>query len=91
MAARFDLPVYLYARAAQRPEREVLADIRRPQFEGLAELIATPDYTPDFGPARLHPTGGAVVVGARPFLIAYNINLESQDLDLAKEIAKSRP
>jgi glutamate formiminotransferase len=89
VAARFDLPVYLYARAAQRPEREVLADIRRPQFEGLAELISTPEYTPDFGPTRLNPTGGAVVIGARPFLIAYNINLESQDLDLAKEIAKS--
>jgi len=88
IASRFDLPVYMYARAARRPQREVLADIRRPQFEGLAELISTPEYTPDFGPARLHPTGGAVVVGARPFLIAYNINLDSQDLDLAKEIAK---
>src|SRR5690349_11445791 len=88
VAARFELPVYLYARAARRPTREVLADIRRPQFEGLAELIATPDYKPDFGPARVHPTAGAVVVGARPFLIAYNINLESQDIDLAKEIAK---
>jgi len=89
IAERFDLPVYLYARAAQRPQREVLADIRRPQFEGLGDLISTPEYMPDFGPAHLHPTGGAVVVGARPFLIAYNINLESQDLDLAKEIAKS--
>lgn len=89
IARRFDLPVYLYARAALRPEREVLADIRRPQFEGLAELITTPEYKPDFGPGRLHGTGGAVVVGARPFLIAYNINLESQDLDLAKAIAKS--
>jgi glutamate formiminotransferase / 5-formyltetrahydrofolate cyclo-ligase len=88
VAMRFDLPVYLYARAAQTPRREVLADIRRPQFEGLRELISTPDYKPDFGPARLHPTGGAVVVGARPFLIAYNINLESGDLNLAKEIAK---
>jgi glutamate formiminotransferase / 5-formyltetrahydrofolate cyclo-ligase len=89
IADRFALPVYMYARAAQRPEREILADIRRPQFEGLAELISTPDFAPDYGPARLHPTGGAVVVGARPFLIAYNINLDSQELDLAKEIAKS--
>ena len=88
IARRFDLPVYLYARAARRPEREVLADIRRPQFEGLRELISTTEYAPDFGPAHLHPTGGAVVVGARPFLIAYNINLESQDIDLAKAIAK---
>lgn len=88
VAERFELPVYLYARAAQRPERQVLADIRRPQFEGLRDLIATPEYAPDFGPARVHPTGGAVVVGARPFLIAYNINLESRDLDVAKDIAR---
>ena len=88
VAERFELPVYLYARAAQSPAREVLADIRRPQFEGLRDAIKTPEYTPDFGPAKIHPTAGAVVVGARPFLIAYNINLESQDIDLAKEIAK---
>lgn len=88
VAECFDLPVYMYALAALRPGREVLADIRRPQFEGLRELIATPEYAPDFGPARLHPTAGAVVIGARPFLIAYNINLESRDIDVAKDIAK---
>ncbi len=88
VAARFDLPVYLYARAALSPSREVLADIRRPQYEGLRELIAAEEHAPDFGPARLHPTAGAVAVGARPFLIAYNINLESRDIDLAKDIAK---
>jgi glutamate formiminotransferase len=88
IAERFDLPVYLYARAALRPGREVLADIRRPQYEGLKELIGLAEHTPDFGPARMHPTAGAVAVGARPFLIAYNINLESQDLELAREIAK---
>jgi glutamate formiminotransferase len=88
VAHRFDLPVFLYAKAAQRPDRVVLADIRRPQFEGLRDQIGLPDQGPDFGPARLHPTAGAVAVGARPFLIAYNINLESTDLDLAKRIAK---
>jgi glutamate formiminotransferase len=88
IAARFQLPVYLYARAATRPQREVLAEIRRPQFEGLKDLIATPQYAPDFGPARLHPTAGAVAVGARPFLIAYNINLESRDVELAQQIAR---
>jgi glutamate formiminotransferase len=88
-AERFDLPVYLYAEAATRPERRVLSDIRMPQFEGLADLIATPEYEPDFGPARVHPTGGAMVVGARPFLIAWNINLESTDLALAKRIAST--
>src|SRR3954452_14643057 len=88
VAERFELPVYLYARAAQMPAREVLADIRRPQFEGLRDLISTPEYTPDFGPSAIHPSGGAVVVGARPFLIAYNINLESRDVAVAKDIAK---
>ena len=88
VAERFDLPVFLYAKAALRADREVLADIRRPQYEGLRELIGEPDNAPDFGPARLHPTAGAVAVGARPFLIAYNINLETRDLELAKGIAR---
>jgi glutamate formiminotransferase len=89
IADRFELPVYLYARAAQRPDRVALADIRRPQYEGLRDQIAVPEEAPDFGPARLHPTAGAVAVGARPFLIAYNINLDSTDLDLAKRVAKA--
>ncbi len=88
VAERFDLPVYLYARAATRPDRVVLADIRRPQFEGLRDLIATDEWAPDFGPRRLHPTAGALAVGARPFLIAYNINLESPDVELARRIAR---
>jgi glutamate formiminotransferase len=88
IAQRFDLPVYLYAKAAARPERAVLADIRRPQFEGLKELIATPAYAPDFGPQHIHATAGATVVGARPFLIAYNINLESHDVEIARRIAR---
>jgi glutamate formiminotransferase len=88
IAERFELPVYLYAKAAQRADREVLADIRKPQYEGLRDLISQPGNAPDFGPARLHPTAGAVAVGARPFLIAYNINLETRDLDLAKNIAR---
>lgn len=88
IADRFDLPVYLYARAATRPDRVVLADLRRPQFEGLRELIGQHGREPDFGPSRIHPTGGAVAVGARPFLIAYNINLASSDVDLARRIAR---
>ena len=87
IAERFELPVYLYGEAATRPDRVVLADIRKPQYEGLKRLMAEPDRKPDFGPARLHPRGGAVAVGARPFLIAFNINLESADLGLAKRIA----
>jgi glutamate formiminotransferase len=88
VAERFGLPVYLYARAARSPSREVLADIRRPQFEGLREMIEGDEHAPDFGPRHLHPTAGAVAIGARPFLIAYNINLETADVDLAKNIAK---
>jgi glutamate formiminotransferase len=89
IAQRFDLPVFMYARAALRADRQVLADIRRPQYEGLRALIGEPGNAPDFGPARLHPTAGAVAVGARPFLIAWNVNLETRDLDLAKNIARS--
>ncbi|MEA2677526.1 MAG: glutamate formiminotransferase / 5-formyltetrahydrofolate cyclo-ligase [Chloroflexota bacterium] len=88
IAERFELPVFMYAKAALRSDRETLADIRRPQYEGLRDLIGEPGNTPDFGPARLHPTAGAVAVGARPFLIAYNINLETRDLEIAKDIAR---
>jgi glutamate formiminotransferase len=87
IATRFDLPVYLYAAAATRPDRVKLADLRRGQFEGLREEIATHGREPDFGPSRLHPRGGATCVGARPFLIAWNINLASDDLELARRIA----
>ena len=88
IAERFALPVYLYALAARHPDRVKLADVRRGQYEGLRMAIAEPDRRPDFGPARTHPSAGAVAVGARPFLIAYNINLDSQDLELAKRIAR---
>jgi glutamate formiminotransferase / 5-formyltetrahydrofolate cyclo-ligase len=88
IATRYDLPVFLYARAALRTDREKLADVRRGQYEGLKEEISHRGREPDFGPARLHPSAGAVAVGARPFLIAYNINLDSDDIDLAKRIAR---
>jgi len=87
VAERFELPVYLYAKAATRAERVVLADIRKPQYEGLKSEISHRGREPDFGPARMHPSAGAVAVGARPFLIAFNINLESSEVDLAKRIA----
>ena len=87
IATRFDLPVYLYAAAATRSDRVKLADLRRGQYEGLRAEIATRGREPDFGPTRVHPRGGATCVGARPFLIAWNINLASDDLDLAKRIA----
>ena len=90
IAMRFDLPVYLYGEAALRPERRRLANVRRGQYEGLREEIATnPDRAPDFGPTRLHPRGGAVAVGARKPLIAFNINLRTADLALAIKIANT--
>ncbi len=89
IAARFELPVYLYARAAFMPDRVRLADVRRGGYEGLRETIHEPGREPDFGPAGVHPRAGAVAVGARPFLIAWNINLESTDLELAKRIART--
>jgi len=88
VAARFELPVYFYARAARRSEREKLADVRRGQYEGLKAEVSQRGREPDAGPSRLHPSAGAVAVGARPFLIAYNINLASDDVDLAKRIAR---
>jgi glutamate formiminotransferase / 5-formyltetrahydrofolate cyclo-ligase len=88
VAQRFAIPVYLYAEAATVPERRKLADVRRGQYEGLRDEIGLPERKPDFGAARMHPTAGAMAVGARPFLIAYNINLESKDVELAKRIAR---
>jgi glutamate formiminotransferase len=84
------IPVYLYEHAATRPERRNLADIRAPEFEGLRDLIGKdPERVPDFGPNAIHPTAGCMAVGARFFLVAYNVNLKSKDLKLAKAIAKS--
>jgi glutamate formiminotransferase len=90
IATRFELPVYLYAEAALRPERKRLADVRKGQYEGLkAELGVNPERDPDFGPKRMHPRGGAVAVGARKPLIAFNVNLASDDLAIAKRIAET--
>jgi glutamate formiminotransferase / formiminotetrahydrofolate cyclodeaminase len=89
-ALRFGIPIYLYEAAATRPERVQLENIRKGQFEGLCQEIAvSPDRYPDFGLPQIHPTAGATVVGARKFLIAYNINLNTSDLSIAKKIAKA--
>jgi len=86
---RYRIPVYLYEAAAQRPDRTRLENIRRGQFEGLREEVRhNPDRAPDVGDTGLHPAAGATVVGARKFLIAYNINLNSSDISIAKAIAK---
>ncbi len=89
VAKELSIPVYLYASAAKRPERADLAKVREGQFEGLREVIATdPNRAPDFGEAKLHPTAGAVAIGARPILIAYNAYLTTPDVAIAKRIAK---
>jgi len=88
IAQRHDLPVYLYEKAATAPSRRNLAEIRKGGFEGFPAKIKDPLWKPDFGPDRVHPTAGCVALGAREFLIAYNINLASADLDLAKSIAR---
>jgi glutamate formiminotransferase len=89
VAERFALPAYLYEDAASSPSRRNLEDIRRGEFEGLAAKMHSPDWKPDFGPAQPHESAGASVIGARMPLIAYNINLNSDRLDVAKKIASA--
>ncbi len=86
-----EIPVFLYERAATRPDRENLADVRRGEFEGIRDQIGTtPQRTPDFGPSSVHPTAGAIAIGARPFLVAYNVYLgPASNMPIAKEVAKS--
>jgi len=87
---RHKVPVYLYESAAQRPERQNLENVRRGQFEGVREEVKTnPDRRPDFGEFALHPTAGATIVGARKFLVAYNIYLNTPDVEIAKKIGKA--
>src|SRR5262245_55679598 len=89
IARELGIPTYLYGDAARRPERRDLAKVREGQFEGIRDAIGSdPARAPDFGPARVHPTAGATAVGARFFLIAFNVDLDTRDLALAKRIAK---
>jgi len=78
------IPVFLYARAATRPERVLLPEVRKGEFEGMRERT----LDPDFGPGKVHPTAGATAIGARPFLVAFNVYLDTQEIAVAKEIAK---
>jgi glutamate formiminotransferase len=90
IAEELQVPVYLYEAAATRPDRKALPDVRRGEYEGLKLAIETdPDRKPDFGPSKLHPTAGACIVGARPVLIAWNVNLGTPDVRVAKRIAKA--
>ena len=87
-AKRYALPCYLYERSATAAHRQNLADVRKGEFEGLAQKMRDPMWKPDFGPDQPHPTAGASVIGARPPLIAYNVNLNTSDVAVAKAIAK---
>jgi glutamate formiminotransferase len=89
VASRFEVPVFLYEEAAMTTARRNLEDIRRGEFEGLAEKMQSPEWAPDFGPRRPHPSAGAIVMGARMPLIAFNINLATDRLDVAKKIASA--
>ncbi|HOP51263.1 MAG: glutamate formimidoyltransferase [Thermovirgaceae bacterium] len=86
---QFKVPVYYYEEAATRPDRKNLENIRKGQFEGLKKAIGDPERHPDVGEAKMHPTAGATVVGARKFLVAFNVNLGTCRIEIAKEIARS--
>jgi glutamate formiminotransferase / 5-formyltetrahydrofolate cyclo-ligase len=88
-AKTFNIPVYLYYESAHQPNREKLPDIREGEFEGFAEKIKLPEWKPDFGPDKVHETAGCTAIGIRPFLIAFNVNLRTKDVEIAKEIAKA--
>ncbi|SHJ89472.1 glutamate formimidoyltransferase [Tepidibacter formicigenes] len=85
---RYNIPVFLYEKAATKPERENLATVRKGQFEGMPEKLKDPNWNPDFGNNNIHPTAGVTAIGARMPLIAYNINLDTSNIEIAKKIAK---
>ena len=89
IAEELHIPVYLYEESATAESRRNLATVRKGEFEGFAEKIIRPEWRPDFGEAKIHPTAGVVAVGAREFLIAYNVDLATSDLSVAKEIARA--
>lgn len=88
VADKYNLPVYLYEKAASAPHRENLATIRKGEFEGLKDKMQLPEWKPDFGHVQPHPTAGATVIGARMPLVAYNVNLNTDKLEIADAIAK---
>jgi len=88
VSEKYNLPVFLYEESAVRPERRNLSDIRKGQFEGMTDKIKQPEWKPDFGPEEIHPTAGVTAVGARMPLVAFNVNLDTNKLEIAKDIAK---
>ncbi len=88
IAETYKLPIFLYEQSATKPERQNLASIRKGQFEGMAEKIKQPQWAPDYGPSEIHPTAGATAMGARMPLVAFNVNLDTSNIDIANQIAK---
>ncbi|MCP4625419.1 MAG: glutamate formimidoyltransferase [bacterium] len=88
VADKYNLPVFLYEKSASRPERQNLATIRKGQFEGMAHKIRQAEWKPDFGPAEMHPSAGVTAIGARMPLVAYNVNLDTAEFEIADRIAK---
>ena len=88
VAQKYSLPIFLYEASASRPARQNLAHIRKGQFEAMAEKIKQPEWKPDFGPQKIHPSAGVTAMGARMPLVAYNVNLDSTRIEIADEIAK---
>ena len=88
VAQKYALPVFLYEQSAGQPQRQNLANIRKGQFEGMADKIKQPEWKPDFGPRKIHPSAGVTAMGARMPLVAYNVNLDSNNIEIANEIAK---
>lgn len=89
VSEKYNLPVFLYEKSASAPERENLANIRKGEFEGMFEKIKQPQWKPDFGPVDVHPTAGAVAIGARMPLVAFNVNLNTNNIEIANKIAKN--
>lgn len=89
VADAYQLPVFLYEQSAAKPERRNLATVRKGQFEGMAQKIKQPDWAPDYGPAEIHPSAGVAAMGARMPLVAYNVNLDTDDIEIANQIARS--
>jgi len=88
VSKKYNVPVFLYEKSATQPERQNLADIRKGQFEGMDEKLRLPEWKPDFGPSKVHPTAGVTAIGARMPLIAFNVNLDTSNLEVADSIAK---
>ncbi|WP_066501935.1 glutamate formimidoyltransferase [Abyssisolibacter fermentans] len=88
VSEKYNLPIFLYEKSASSKERENLSKVRKGQFEGMKEKLKQPEWKPDFGPDEIHPTAGVTAIGARMPLIAYNVNLNTSDLEIANKIAK---